>query len=292
MGGEVVLIDHHDRHEIARAPTRLNGDVLALSWCRASSHSRTFIAGTDQGNVYFLDMSDPRSVCLRPCPTFERLTSIHLNSTDQYYMTSGYSPDVSLFDLPEGRLARSIRGLHETHINVVKFSAENPFVFASSSFDKSLAMWDLRQSAAIWRNKSDNGTVMVIWSPDDRYILSSAVDNEVRQWLASDGRLDRRFDIQQKQSQANYTRAYYACGGDYIVTGSCEENCIRVLNSQTGKLLSEVTADPFDDVLSTSFLYIQSLRGDPFNPYELAGLVIFNGRVVTSVIAKTNLFGC
>ena len=36
---------------------------------------------------------------------------------------------------------------------------------------------------------------MVCFSPDDRYLLSSAVDNEVRQYMAVDGRLTMKFDI-------------------------------------------------------------------------------------------------
>lgn len=149
---------------------------------------------------------------------------MHVNSTDQQFLASecsprlshallltslcpgGYSTDVSLFDISEGRLARQLRGLHAEHINVVKFSAESPFIFASSSFDKSIALWDLRQEREIYRRQSDAGNVMIMWSPDDRYLLSSAVDLEIRQWFAADGRLDRRFEIQQRQSATNYTR--------------------------------------------------------------------------------------
>lgn len=33
---------------------------------------------------------------------------------------------------------------------------------------------------------------MVTWSPDDKYLLTSATDNEVRQYLSVDGKLERR----------------------------------------------------------------------------------------------------
>ena len=41
---------------------------------------------------------------------------------------------------------------------------------------------------------------MVVWSPDDKFLLSSAVDNEVRQILASDGSLYRKYIFQNFQT--------------------------------------------------------------------------------------------
>lgn len=53
---------------------------------------------------------------------------------------------------------------------------------------------------------------------------------------------------------ANLGRAYYASGGDYVIVGSCEENVVRVIGSQTGKMLCEVEVDPFDDPVTANFL--------------------------------------
>jgi hypothetical protein len=95
---------------------------------------------------------------------------------------------------------------------------------------------------------------MVTWSPDDKYLLSSAVDNEVRQYLAANGELDRCYDIKKTYSDFNYSRSYYMNGSDYIIgkkllrfkllisflVGSCEESVVRIFSSQTGKLLRDV----------------------------------------------------
>jgi hypothetical protein len=34
---------------------------------------------------------------------------------------------------------------------------------------------------------------MIVWSPDDKYLLSAGVDNEVRQYLSEGGQLDIKY---------------------------------------------------------------------------------------------------
>lgn len=81
---------------------------------------------------------------------------------------------------------------------------------------------------------------MVCFSPDDKYLLSSAVDNEVRQYLTVDGRLHLHLDITKLHSKINYTRSYYMNKGKYIIVGTCEESVVRVFDSEHGKFLRDV----------------------------------------------------
>lgn len=112
---------------------------------------------------------------------FDQLTSVHANSTDQLFLASGYSKDVALYDIGSGTRLQVFANMHQEHINVVKFSNHSPFLFATSSFDKDVKLWDLRQepSRPCYTASSTKGNVMVCFSPDDRYLLASAVDNEV-----------------------------------------------------------------------------------------------------------------
>ena len=64
---------------------------------------------------------------------------------------------------------------------------------------------------------------MVVFSPDDRYLLASAVDNEIRQYTCGDGRLHTLFDTPKRNSLHNYTRSYYMNGGEYIIGMFMEE---------------------------------------------------------------------
>lgn len=122
-----------------------------------------------------------RNPAVHAYENFEQLTSVHVNSSDEYFLASGYSRNVGLYDLCTGKQLQVFNDLHQQHINVVKFAHHSPNLFATSSFDKEIKMWDLRQKvrAPLYTVRSMGGNVMVCFSRDDYYLLSSAVDNEV-----------------------------------------------------------------------------------------------------------------
>ena len=204
------------------------------------------MAGSDDGTLHIFNSgvenqraSEPaRSVTeLENCTN---LTSLHINSTDKYCLASGFEPVVKLYDLQEGRLANSFKDLHSRHINVLKFAHNDPNMFATSSFDGEVKLWDLRDmQSPIFTRKSNKGNVMVCFSPDDKHILSSAVDNEVRQYTTNGGRLHLNLNIKKTYSRYNYTRSYYMNDGEFIIVGSCQEGLVRIYNATDGKFLRD-----------------------------------------------------
>lgn len=112
---------------------------------------------------------------------FEQLTSVHVNATDDQFLASGYSKNVALYDINSGRRLQLFTNMHREPINVAKFAHHSPFIFATSSFDRDVKLWDLRQKPErpCYTASSSRGNVMVCFSPDDLYLLVSAVDNEV-----------------------------------------------------------------------------------------------------------------
>ena len=76
--------------------------------------------------------------------------------------------------------------------------------------------------------RSDSSIVMICFSPDDTFLLSSAIDNELRQYTTVDGRLCLKIDSARTGCLENYTRSYYMNGGDVIISGSSEANVQRV----------------------------------------------------------------
>ncbi|CAB1107021.1 unnamed protein product [Ectocarpus sp. CCAP 1310/34] len=204
---------------------------------------------------------------------FEKLTSVHINSTDDQMLASGYTYGVKLFDLGTGQVVRDFEDVHEDHINISRFANHSPFVFATSSFDKTVKAWDSRvraDNAPIYTCHSEMGHVMLSFSPDDVFLLTSAVDNEVKQYLALDGRLHMDLDVPKTGLDENFTRSYYTSSGRLILSGSSEEQTVRLYCAQTGRLIHSAEMYPGRKHGS---LYVQSLRGDPHHDFQFSVLV-------------------
>ncbi|XP_028780579.1 uncharacterized protein LOC114751783 [Neltuma alba] len=295
LDGEVVVINHESEQIVSYIPSLgAMNSVLGLCWLK--KYPSKLIAGSDNGSLKLYDIHHigRKSTGIygsSGCVTFDefdQLTSVHVNSTDELFLASGYSRNVALYDISNGKRLQVFTDMHQGHINVVKFANHSPSIFATSSFDQDVKMWDLRQKPIhpCFTASSSRGNVMACFSPDDQYILASAVDNEVRQLLAVDGRLHLVFDIASTGSSQNYTRSYYMNGRDYIISGSCDEQVIRICCAQTGRRLRDISLEGRS---SGSSMYVQSLRGDPFRDFNMSVLAAYMRPASRSEIVKINL---
>ncbi|XWS68099.1 hypothetical protein CRYUN_Cryun04dG0061200 [Craigia yunnanensis] len=295
LDGEIVVVNHENEKIVSYIPSLgAMNSVLGLCWLK--KYPSKLIAGSDNGSLKLYDIQHFASTSNRmhtgagsvTFDEFDQLTSVHVNSTDELLLASGYSKNVALYDINRERRLQVFTDMHQEHINVVKFSNHSPSIFATSSFDQDIKMWDLRQKPIrpCYTASSSKGNVMVCFSPDDHYLLASAVDNEVRQLLAVDGRLHLNFEIPYTGSSQNYTRSYYLNGQDYIISGSCDEHVVRVCCAQTGRRLRDISLE--GKALGSS-MFVQSLRGDPFRAFNMSILAAYTRPSSKSEIVKVNL---
>ncbi|EOX91603.1 Transducin family protein / WD-40 repeat family protein isoform 2 [Theobroma cacao] len=146
--------------------------------------------------------------------------------------------------------------------------------------------WLKKYPSKCYTASSSRGNVMVCFSPDDLYLLVSAIDNEVKQLLAVDGRLHMNFNITSTGSAHNYTRSYYMNGRDYIISGSCDEHVVRICCAQTGRRLRDVYIEGME---SGNSIFVQSLRGDPFRHFNFSMLTACTRPTSKQEIVKVNL---
>ncbi|XP_010547962.1 PREDICTED: uncharacterized protein LOC104819541 isoform X2 [Tarenaya hassleriana] len=296
LDGEVVVLNHERGKIVSYIPSHGElSSVLGLCWLKM--YPSKLIAGSANGTLKLYDIEKASSSLTSTYPSsgtvtfddFDQLTSVHINSTDELFLTSGYSKDVAMYDISSGTRLQVFTDMHREHINVVKFANHSPYLFATSSFDKDVKLWDLRQRPVhpCYTASSTKGNVMVCFSPDDQYLLTSAVDNEVRQLLTVDGRVHLNFEIVPTGSSMNYTRSYYMNGKDYIISGGCDENLIRICCAQTGRRLRDVSLEGTDSDMS--LLFVQSLRGDPFREFNMSVLAAYTRPSSGSEIVKVNL---
>ncbi|XP_073018747.1 protein DWD HYPERSENSITIVE TO UV-B 1-like [Primulina eburnea] len=294
LDGEVVILNHETGNIIKYiSPYQQTSGILGLCWLKKQPSK--LLVGSDNDALRLYDINNVTSkleygysIAAVTFDDFEQLTSVHVNSTDDRCLTSGYSKKVAIYDVCTGQRLQLFTDMHREPINVAKFSNHSPNLLATSSFDRDVKMWDLRQDPMrpCYTAASSRGNVMVCFSPDDLYLLVSAVDNEVKQLLAVDGRLHTDFGIVSTGSAYNYTRSYYMNGRDYIISGSCEEPAIRVCCAQTGRRLTDIS---LEDTGVGSSIFVQSLRSDPFRHFHMAVLAAYSGRKTKNEIIKVNL---
>ncbi|XP_074295309.1 protein DWD HYPERSENSITIVE TO UV-B 1-like isoform X1 [Silene latifolia] len=296
LDGEVVVINHENQKQVAYMPNfGASTSILGLCWLK--KHPSKVLVGSDNGLLRLYDINDASSkgsdsyhqrANSITFDSFEQLTSVHINSTDELCVVSGCTKNVAMYDMGTGKRFELFNNLHQEPINVAKFANHSPFMFATSSFDRKVKMWDLRQGMIrpCYSAISSRGNVMACFSPDDHYLLVSAVDNEVKQLLAADGRLNIDFGIASSGSSHNYTRSYYMNGGDYIISGSSDEHVVRVCCAQTGRRLRDVH---FEGRVSDKSMFVQSLRSDPFREFNMSILASYGQSNSKCEIIKVNL---
>lgn len=295
LDGEVVVVNHESEKIVAYIPSLgAMNSVLGLCWLKR--YPSKLISGSDNGSLKLYDIqhmsltatSSYTSAGSVTFDEFDQLTSVHVNASDELFLASGYSKHVALYDISSGKRLQVFTDMHQKHINVVKFANHSPSIFATSSFDHDVKMWDLRQKPIqpCYTASSGRGNVMVCFSPDDHYLLASAVDNEVKQLLAVDGRLHLDFGIPSTGSSQNYTRSYYMNGRDYIITGSCDEHLVRICCALTGRRLRDISLEGKG---SGSSMFVQSLRGDPFRDFHMSILAAYLCPNSNPEIVKVNM---
>src|SRR5579875_3235730 len=88
-------------------------------------------------------------------------------------------------DIPRGfKLRHTLRG-HDREINRMAWSPDGRFI-ASSSFDKTVKIWDMRTGYLVHTLRGHSGAVFcVAWPPDDvrvSWLVSGANDKSIRFW--------------------------------------------------------------------------------------------------------------
>lgn len=231
--------------------------ILGICWLK---HDRNrFLVGSSKGRISCgsIDHSTASSTITKEYPKFgQQLTSIHINSSNQNMLISGYSNGASLYDLNTGVVTREYTDIHENHINISRFSNHSPDILATSSFDGTIKTWDLRvhTQTPLYTLKLSSGVVMINFSNDDVFLLASALDNEITQYLFLDGRKHLSYNIPKTGHGGNFSRTYCSSSGRHAVTGSCEETVVKVLCTFTGEVLANVDMYPGK---RDSSLYVQ-----------------------------------
>eukprot|EP00930_Biecheleria_cincta_P038068 TRINITY_DN26154_c0_g1_i1.p1 TRINITY_DN26154_c0_g1~~TRINITY_DN26154_c0_g1_i1.p1 ORF type:complete len:905 (+),score=106.64 TRINITY_DN26154_c0_g1_i1:134-2848(+) len=213
--------------------------ILGLSWLNQHPQ-RAVVAASQSGVIKFLrydELNHGRMESIE-MDSFEHLSSLSMNCTDDYFMTSGFCTDVGLYDVFTGRRINTFQTLHHNFINILRFAHRTPHMFATASFDNTCKVWDLREPIVSGHKPAiclNTGTlnVMCCFCPNDSRVLVSGVDDALRQFdLRVAECRGTKFPVPAMNSSINYRRSLYLAGGRVVASVATNETLLRLFDSE------------------------------------------------------------
>lgn len=215
--------------------------LLALSWlrhCPEIAVCGASCSGSIQFLRYFPESRNGPALAIAGSvkEKFPKLSSLSVNCSDNFLLTSGISSSISVFDIVTGMTFSKGSGVHNHFINTSRFSNSSPHIFATASFDHTCKIWDLRRPLRNPVKTLRTGhNVMCTFSPDDRYFLSSGVDTRITQFEVATWQA-RSMPLRKAVHKERYRRSAYLANSKVIVTGSTEESHLHLLSVYGKKL--------------------------------------------------------
>jgi len=239
----VVAVADLDTDEQTHALEVDSHPILGLAWLHTQPQWAV-VGASQSGSCSILRYDEMREnsmehVRLQP---FHHLSSLSVRCTDDAFMTSGFCVDVGLYDIVTGRRTNTFYGLHHNYINILRFAHRTPHLFATASFDHTCKIWDLREpiraQRPVRRFDTDTLNVLCCFSPDDRHVLCSGVDNALQQFSMDSKQSNTqspectRFPLPALGSTTNYRRSLYLADGNIVATAGTNESVVRLYGSQ------------------------------------------------------------
>ena len=124
--GVISLIDAEK--DVALMQTRVDSSpILGLSWLRA--HMNVALYGASSSGLVGVIKLGDTSIDYQGIGRFQNLSSVSINCTDDYFVVSGFSRDVSLFDMISGKKVSEFKEIHSNFINITRFANFSPHMY-------------------------------------------------------------------------------------------------------------------------------------------------------------------
>ncbi len=173
------------------------------------------------------------------------IRSVVFSPDGQYALSGSGFPQgdktVRLWHIASGIEVRRFVG-HEHWVNMIAFSPDGKRI-VSSSFDRTVRLWDVDTGRQLRLFRHDKDTTGVAFTPDGKRILSAGFDNTVRLWDVDTGKELRKFE--------GHTRGVLAValapGGKRFLSASWD-GTVRLWDLEMGKELHcyEIATPLFD----------------------------------------------
>ncbi|CAD7925233.1 unnamed protein product, partial [Amoebophrya sp. A25] len=213
--------------------------LLGLSWLQLFP-GRALIGAAHSGSICMIQRN-PSSGGLQKLhlyQPFNQLSSLSANATNDYFVASGFTHELGVFDMNRNFPIKLINSAHEHFINISRFANTHPHLIATASFDSTCKLWDLRQQRddrPCCTLHTGGLNVMCAFSPDDRFLLASGVDTRLLQYQVGypDAPANKFSNLFRRPLvTSRYRRSVYFANSKCFVTGATDEGHVNIVGVQ------------------------------------------------------------
>ncbi|KAH8740244.1 hypothetical protein FG386_001519 [Cryptosporidium ryanae] len=220
-------------------------------YCNKSNNTNDITNGINRQYPYIIKIE-------KQTKAFPQLSSISVNATDDYFLTSGFGKAVALYNVYSGSFIKLLPEMHMSHINIVRFTNYHPHIFSTVSFDSTCKIWDLRQKIQgndpVIKFELPCMAIMSCFTPkDDLKMVVSGIDDYMKQLdLRSKEICQRNFNIPQLGDEHSFRRSLYNSNGNVIYTINTKDKYIRGYSSTDYSLSFSFNTDYFTECYNIS----------------------------------------
>eukprot|EP01036_Dinobryon_divergens_P043934 gene43934-58571_t len=157
------------------------------------------------------------------------IESLCFDNDEQYIVSGALNGSIKIFDLNEGKLARSLIG-HKVNICTIHYHPFGEFI-VSGSVDTSMKVWDVRNKNCIQTYSGHEKEITCVrFSPDGRWVASSGKDGQLFIWDLVAGKLVNSFRIQPSLS---YATSFEFNPSEFLLAAVTSARSVRIWDLET-----------------------------------------------------------
>lgn len=180
--------------KIQRSYSRFQDDAFSGKYRK---DGKLIVAGDKSGYVKVFDVQSKSM--LRQMKQHQAAVRTTTWTADGLHVISG-SDDKKILvsDLATEEIVWSSKNHHSDYVRAIDYHSSSPAIFASGSYDHSVAMWDYRQSQPVWNVDHGKPVEYCLFAPSGNIVITAG-GNEIKMWdVLNGGRLMHSFSNHNK----------------------------------------------------------------------------------------------
>lgn len=167
------------------------------------------------------------------------IESLCFDNDEQYIVSGALNGSLKIFDLNEGKLARTLLG-HQVNTCSIHYHPFGEFI-VSGSLDTTMKVWDVRNKSCIQTYTGHEKEITCVrFSPDGRWVASAGKDGQLFMWDLIAGKLLSTIRVQPSLS---YITTFEFNPSEFLLAAVTSVRSVRLWDLETMESIGHTPPD-------------------------------------------------